>query len=67
MARGRSCPWWTALQRTQHTEARPGVDGRLFAIDPRSARVEEIEGVRGRWDGIVVIDDRPDLVHRRPP
>jgi outer membrane protein assembly factor BamB len=39
------------------SESGPGTNGRLFAIDPRSGAVREIENVRGRWDGVAVLDE----------
>jgi outer membrane protein assembly factor BamB len=38
------------------SESGAGTLGRLFEIDPHTGSVREIEGVRGRWDGVVVLD-----------
>lgn len=38
------------------SENDPGTLGRLYAVEVGSGDVREIEGVRGRWDGIAVVD-----------
>ena len=39
------------------SEAGPGTPGRLFAVRLDTAEVREVEGVSGKWDGVVVLPD----------
>ncbi len=38
------------------SEAGPGTPGRLFKVSLKSGEVEEIEGIHGKWDGVVVLE-----------
>lgn len=39
------------------SEAGPGTPGRVFAVDTKTGEVEAFEGVLGKWDGVVVLND----------
>lgn len=45
------------------SEAGPGTPGRLFAVRLDTGDLREVEGVSGKWDGVVVLDDGTVVVN----